>query len=47
MHYNMGLFIGQDRGVRMVIFAMVLINGYNYKTIKASIKYFLEIMESK
>ena len=45
MHYNIGLFIGQDRGVRMVVFAIALINGYNYKNIKAVIKYFLEIMD--
>lgn len=45
MHYNLGMFLGQDRGARVVVFGLALINGLNYKNIKACLHEFLKIME--
>lgn len=47
MHYNLVLFTGQDRGVCLVVFGIALVNGYNFKNIKACIKEFLSIVDQK
>lgn len=37
MHYNIGLFTGQDTNLRAIIFGIALINGYYHKNVKLCI----------
>ena len=37
MHYNIGLFTGQDTNLRPIIFGIALINGYYHKNVKICI----------
>jgi hypothetical protein len=47
MHYNIGLFLGQDPALRVILFGVALINGYCTKNVKASIAMFLEVMKHR
>jgi len=40
MHYNIGLFLGQDSALRIILFGVALINGYCVKNVKASVQMF-------
>ena len=46
-HYNICLFVGQDKNLRPLIFAFALLNGECPLYYKLTIKYFLQAMKNR